>query len=131
MMARELTVTNLSRRMLAACFCLLIVKPLPCAAQGTPNTDAAKRSWYEQISTQLHRQVHFPAVHAGTARVRFTIDRNGKVLSTELIQGTGYAPQDAEAIAIVRRAAPFPLPPAELRRDRMTFVAPFVFISWK
>jgi protein TonB len=136
MMGRKLTVTNLSLRMLAACFCLLIVKPLPCTAQGTPNTDAAKRAWYEQISTQLrlvqitarlNRKKLFTVVHEGTATVRFTIDRSGNVSSTQLIQGSGYPPQDAEAIAMVRRAAPFPLPPAELSREEMTLRQPFIF----
>jgi len=45
--------------------------------------------------------------------VGFTIDRSGHLISTELLQSAGVPLLDAEALAIVSRAAPFPQPPAD------------------
>jgi len=65
----------------------------------------------------LAREKRYPetavARHAqGAAAVGFTIDDNGAVLTVSLLQSSGQADLDAETLALVRRAAPFPKPPA-------------------
>ena len=62
----------------------------------------------------------------GSAGVRFTVDATGRLVQAELVHRSGVATLDALAIDIVRRAAPFPVPPQGARRD---FVANFNFQS--
>ncbi|WP_312366660.1 energy transducer TonB [Ensifer sp.] len=47
-----------------------------------------------------------------TTEVRFFIGRNGDLLSASVSRSSGNRKVDAEAIAAVRRAAPFPKRPA-------------------
>ena len=56
----------------------------------------------------------------GSAGVRFAIDEAGRLLSVEVVVASGIPTLDAEALAIVRKAAPFPPPPPGAQR---TFVA--------
>jgi protein TonB len=47
----------------------------------------------------------------GAAFVSFTLDSGGNLVTLGLIRSTGNSTLDAEALALVRRAAPFPQPP--------------------
>ena len=53
----------------------------------------------------------------GSAGVHFSIDATGKLLEVEIVHRSGVASLDAEAIAIVRKAAPFPPPPQGAQRS--------------
>jgi protein TonB len=53
----------------------------------------------------------------GTAGVHFSIDETGKLLDVEIVHKSGVSELDAEALAIVRRAAPFPTPPRDGQRS--------------
>jgi periplasmic protein TonB len=88
--------------------------------------------WEAQITLRLADQRRFPPDargQNGAAKVAFAIDRSGKVISETLIESTGSPQLDAEAIAMVKRAQPFPPPPAEVRDDTLKFELPVVFIS--
>lgn len=61
---------------------------------------------------------------AGRAVVNFTIEANGRVGSVGLAHSSGVAELDAEVIAMVRRASPFPQPP---RGAPHSFSAPVNF----
>jgi hypothetical protein len=43
------------------------------------------------------------------------------------IESSGVAALDQEALALVRRADPFPPPPAEIGSDQLQFIVPVVF----
>ncbi len=60
----------------------------------------------------------------GTAGVHFNVDAAGRLVDVELVQKSGVAELDAEALDIVRRAAPFPVPPQGAQR---AFDANFTF----
>lgn len=47
----------------------------------------------------------------GKPIVAFTLDRAGRLASVSLAKSSGHAELDAETLAMVRRAAPFPAPP--------------------
>ncbi len=53
----------------------------------------------------------------GSAGVHFEVDAAGRLLSVELIAKSGVPALDAEALDIVRRAAPFPPPPQGAQRS--------------
>ncbi len=62
----------------------------------------------------------------GTAGVSFDIDDHGALLDVRLSASSGIAGLDAEALAIVRKAAPFPPPPQGAQRSfsaNVSFVA--------
>ena len=63
------------------------------------------------------------------ASLAFTIDRKGNVLSSQIATTSGSAVLDAEVLALVKRAAPFPPPPAEVADTDLSFVVPIRFTA--
>jgi periplasmic protein TonB len=53
----------------------------------------------------------------GTAAIRFSIDDKGALRDVQLVQSSGIPTLDAEALAVVHKAAPFPPPPTGAQRD--------------
>ncbi len=53
----------------------------------------------------------------GTATIGFVLDESGAVASVSLLRSSGEADLDSESLALVRRAAPFPPPPPEVKRS--------------
>ncbi len=81
------------------------------------------------IAAHLARHKQFPADargrgDEGNPAVTFTIDGGGRVVSVRLAHGAGIASLDQEVEAMVRRASPFPAPPAG---HAMTFTVPVNF----
>jgi len=73
--------------------------------------------WQRQISIRLAGQKRFPPGargQGGTARVAFTIDRSGKLVSDQLLESTGFPVLDAEAIAMVTALSRFRHRPLKL-----------------
>jgi periplasmic protein TonB len=76
----------------------------------------AMQTWIGEISAAIERKKrHLAAVlrTQGTAQVSFTIDQNGNVTESRIVKSSGAADLDEEALALVRRAAPFPPSPAQ------------------
>ena len=63
----------------------------------------------------------------GMPAVRFALAPDGRVLSASLARGSGADILDEAALAMVRRASPFPPFPAGLKRLRLEFAAPVRF----
>jgi protein TonB len=63
----------------------------------------------------------------GVATVRFALASDGRVLSSALARTSGAGVLDEAAVAMVRRASPFPPIPPGLGRARMDFAAPIRF----
>ena len=104
------------------------------AAQQTASIASAGRNasmpdWRNRIVAHLQRNKRFPAgVQAGgTASVRFTIDRNGRVLSSGLAGGSGISVLDSEAVAMISRSNPFPAAPADVTGGPFSFSVPVRF----
>jgi protein TonB len=60
----------------------------------------------------------------GTVELRFTLNRHGQVLSSNIVRSSGHAELDREALDMLRRAQPFPTPPAELPGQQFPYTAP-------
>ena len=60
----------------------------------------------------------------GQVIVGFTIDLEGKLVSASVVRSSGDPALEAQALETVRRAAPFPLPPAQSPR---VFAAAIIF----
>jgi periplasmic protein TonB len=117
---------------LASLFGLLLISAIPSYAQTDgPNGQAnTVEAWKKRIVIQLASKKEFPAGaigQSGTAKVKFVIDRQGKLTARELVESTGSELLDAAALRTVERAEPFPEPPAEIGDDRLTFTVPIIF----
>jgi protein TonB len=95
----------------------------PRTASLSPSADSrggaarsAASNYPGLVAAHLARNKQYPAEarsrgDRGTATVSFRIDGGGRVVSVALARGTGSPSLDAETVAMVRRASPFPPPP--------------------
>lgn len=96
---------------------LAIPAPMP-----TDEADSEAVPYKLVVFGMLERVKEYPqsarARHAtGHVVISFTIDDNGQPQSIELLRSSGEADLDAEGLAMVARAAPYPVPPAGAQRD--------------
>jgi protein TonB len=61
------------------------------------------------------------------AQLAFSIDREGHVLSSRIVTGSGFPALDEETLALVQRAEPFSAPPPEVSGSEIKFVVPVRF----
>jgi protein TonB len=111
--------------------------PAPPAAARSPSGPAssaasARATWQAQLLAWLERHKRYPRVaqeqrQQGTAQLRFTLDREGRVLSYRLDRGSGFALLDEEVAELIRRAAPVPPPPPEVAGSRIEVLVPVSF----
>lgn len=75
---------------------------------------------------EVHRLVDLPLSDGGFVLVRVRLDRAGTLLDARIEQGSGSKRLDAEALALIHRAAPFPSVPGDLP-DPFELVVPVTF----
>ena len=98
----------------------------------SPDTARRERDAYIQaLMAALLQQRVYPAAarkarEQGVVHVRFTIDRNGKVLSSKVQRAAG-ALLDAAALEVLQRAAPLPPIPASMARQTLTITVPIEY----
>jgi TonB family protein len=68
------------------------------------------------VGGMLERVKHYPETARqrrakGIAVIGFVLDESGQITSVSLLRSSGEADLDAESVALVNRAAPFPPPP--------------------
>jgi TonB family protein len=108
------------------------VEPPPSQEVKQETPQNAVPTWTTQIVAQLERYKRYPPEaqsrgEQGVAQVFFTLDRQGRVLESRVLQSSGSAALDAEALALLQRAQPFPTPPAELGGERVRLTVPIRF----
>ena len=89
-------------------------------AVGAPKADTA--AYQSEVLARIAAQKRYPEAALarapqGVAVVRFSIDASGQVVGASLARSAGDPVLDAEAVATVRRASPFPPPPAGTPRN--------------
>ena len=100
-------------------------RPAGPAEGRVPQTAAVILSWQRSLLAQLQRHTRYPPQgnHAhGVVKVTFKIDRSGHVVSSRVIQSSGSAVLDDEALATITRAQPMPRPPADVPDDQLAFI---------
>ena len=104
--------------------------PSPAAARGSGvGRSDAIANYHGRIAAHLARHKQYPAGargrgQEGGASVTFGLDGSGHVTSVRLARASGVADFDQEAVAMVRRASPFPAPPTG---RPMSFTVPVSF----
>jgi len=115
-------------------------KPLPVPDQPRPTapprqrtaSSAAVTAWNVSIAKQIERNKGYPPSalprrESGVTQVAFAIDRDGRLIESRIVRGSGYAALDREALDTLRRAQPFPPPPEGLAGERFEFTVPVKF----
>ena len=110
-------------RLWIVCFLLSTAIPVSCRAESE-----AKAQWLRQISAQLAAHKRYPPGvmgQAGEAKVKFALDRSGKLTANEVLKSSGIPQFDAAALDMIEKSQPFPAAPPEV--DDLTFTLPVIF----
>jgi periplasmic protein TonB len=103
----------------------------PTAGVETPQQpqppSAAIRRWQSGLSAQIARFKRYPAKalarrEQGVVRITFTIDRNGRVLESRILESSGSPDLDQEFLTMLVRAQPLPKPPPDAKPADLLFV---------
>jgi TonB family protein len=112
-------------------------KPNPPEGPPTKETApapgyAAIAKWHKALLGRLARYNRYPAQAnsaEGVVSLAFTVDRKGNVVTSRIEKTSGSNVLDAEALALLARAAPFPAPPPEVADADLTFILPVRFCA--
>ena len=92
-----------------------------------------KMNWRSRLQGHLVEFKRYPPRarkqrQQGIATIRFVVNKDGHVLSAQLIKSSGAAILDHEALALIKRAQPLPKPPTELLlHGQITLALPIGF----
>jgi protein TonB len=112
------------------------VEPTNPSPRSTARVDAAAPhidpSWTTLLFKQLQRFKSYPSGararnEQGVVMLTFTVDRDGHVLSRQIVTGSGYADLDAEVLTMIERAQPLPAFPASMTQAQQDFSVPIRF----
>jgi periplasmic protein TonB len=98
------------------------------SAQGGKSRDR----YYAELAAWLERHKRYPQRarqlrQEGVARVRFVIDRSGKVISHRIEKSSGHSALDEAASELLRRASPMPAIPPSIGQSRLEIVVPIAY----
>lgn len=106
------------------------IEAAPASTEG--NLPDIALAYRRALMARLEAQRSYPAMPLrkgwqGTGSLLFRIDRDGHLLGTEVLVGTGHVPLDEAARDIIIRAAPFPAIPDGLP-DELSITLPIAFL---
>jgi periplasmic protein TonB len=104
--------------------------PTPTAPQATRTPPPSVIRWQSQLRAHIEGFKRYPQAargEGGIATVAFTINHDGHLLRSNVVQSSGSAALDQETLAMLVRAQPMPRPPDELTDDALTFTIPVRF----
>jgi periplasmic protein TonB len=105
------------------------VPPTPGAEVHTP---AALIRWQSALAAHIERFKRYPAAaraghEQGVATVAFTIDHEGHLLHSSIVQSSGSPVLDQETLDMLARAQPMPKPPGSTPDRLLSFIVPVRF----
>ena len=103
----------------------------PAPSQSVANP-AAVSSWQGALLARLQAFRRYPDAarsrrEEGVVLLTFSMDREGHVLGARIARGSGFTELDGETLALVRRAEPLPVPPADMPGNPLTLTVPVRF----
>ncbi|MBU0675635.1 MAG: energy transducer TonB [Proteobacteria bacterium] len=86
---------------------------------GEPTAEASAvylKSQFVHITTLIQSSIHYPQIARkmgweGKVIVRFVISEQGEIITMTLVESSGFPVLDNNALATIKKAAPFPCPP--------------------
>lgn len=109
-----------------------VVAAAPVQAALSVSDTHAIPNWKRQVVSRLERNKRYPAAaqarsEKGTAQLAFSLDRQGRVTASRILKSSGSAALDQETLELVRRAQPFPAPPAAMAGAQIDLTVPIRF----
>lgn len=106
------------------------VKAQTVGERAKPNR--AEITWQKALLFHLNRHKRYPSVARnkriqGIAKVEFKIDAGGKLVEAQIVKGSGSDVLDEEAMAVLKRASPFPAPPGLAAGEVVHLALPIEF----
>ena len=106
--------------------------PAPPVPGAAVELSAAIRRWESALVAHIEQFKRYPAEarvrgQQGLARVAFTIDRDGWVRESRILETSGSPELDRECLAMLARAQPMPKPPSQAQTSELSFVMPVRF----
>ena len=102
----------------------------PLTAAPSNNRATAVADWRLQMVSRIERTKTFPAsgyCREGLVKISFRIDRAGNLLASEVAESSNVPVFDAEALAMLKRAHPFPPPPEGVAGASVSLSVPIRF----
>jgi periplasmic protein TonB len=105
----------------------------PATSASTAGASQAAANYKQLVQAHVRRFQQYPSGsrsgQAGkvTALVSFTLSRSGQVVAARLASSSGRPALDAEAVATIRRANPFPPFPPEKTEGSTVFTVPLAY----
>jgi protein TonB len=104
----------------------------PPKAGAEVHTPVALVRWQSALAAHLERFKRYPTAararhEQGVVRVAFTIDHEGHLLHSEIVQSSGSPPLDQETLDMLSRAQPMPKPPGNTPDSALSFIVPIRF----
>jgi periplasmic protein TonB len=99
----------------------------PAPGQIERPTSAALLTWERSMVMQLERHKRYPPQargEQGVAIISFTVDHQGHLLNSRIVRSAGSAILDADALAMLNRAEPFPTPPPGIADKLLSITVP-------
>lgn len=93
---------------------------------------AARTSYSGLVAAKFKKQKRYPRFsrrrhEEGVVKLSFKLDRNGNVLSSEIVTSSGYARLDKEVLRMLKKAQPFPIFPSEMTQETLRLTIPVSF----
>lgn len=104
----------------------------PAPAVSTLRPSNVVPSWQSALLARLEQYKRYPNLaqfrhQQGVVHLRFTMDRQGHVLSAQIAKSSGYDALDDETLALIHRAEPLPPPPQEVAGATVALTVPVQF----
>ncbi len=106
------------------------VEPVPTVSQS--DIDDARSRYGNALWGAISKHKKYPKVAAmrgwqGEAVVELELDGNGKLKAKKITQSSGHEVLDKQALEMVEKALPLPMPPEALRGTNFTITVPVPF----
>lgn len=94
--------------------------------------DQARGLYSGMLSREFAKHRQYPRMAQmrnwqGTVQVRLEVNATGQILASQISESSGFEVLDKQALDMVKKAAPLPLPPEVLRGRQFTLLVPVVF----
>ena len=98
----------------------------------TAQTLLARQFYVSDLLKKIFANTHYPRRaldrnQAGSVRIAVVIDRQGKIVSTSLLQGSEFDSLNDAALDAINKASPFPAVPDSISGSTFEFTAPLKF----
>ena len=109
--------------------------PLPEPPKPTVNqvdVDNAKNQYGNLLSREVAKHKQYPKIAQmrgwqGDVELDLQIDGSGNLVASKVRTSSGFEALDKQALEMVKKAAPFPLPPEALRAKTFNVIIPVSF----